>query len=128
MANCVGCKSSVVPANCIRTEEEFSFEYDSFMDILHKLDSKSEEIKKIMSKKIDKRWITEDREFAVDYIQDLINQIDLLKKMVVTKEEKYKISGVPGENTSLQLFSIIFQKLDQMQNQMNKNSSSLYLI
>ncbi len=129
MDNCVNCKQ-IIPSGCVRTEEEFSFEYQDFNDLLKKLDEQSVQLKSILQEKVDKKWIKESKPYITNYIQDLINQIELLNKKIIPETEKFQINSdiVVGEKTSLQLFNIIFKELSAIKKSLNNDLSSMYLI
>ena len=129
MEDCVSCKQ-IVPLDCVRSEEEFSFQDDGTLtDILKQLDIKSGDLNKILTKNIDKKWIKQDKQYIVDYIQDIINQIDLILK-ISSPEQKYTINSTlsVGEKTPLQLFTILFKEVEGLKQQLNKNVSSMYTL
>jgi hypothetical protein len=129
MSTCVNCLS-YTSTNCIKTEETFSFEYSDFNDLLLKLDQKSEELKKVLSADIDKKWIKEDHEYVTQYIQDIINKLDVLSKETKAAEPKFlipsSITGT-GEKTLLQLLTILVKHVESLENKLATNTSSLYL-
>lgn len=129
MANCVGCKSQPVSTNCIVLEEELPLEYKDFNDLLHQLSKATQDLSSLMKAEVDKKWIKDNKVYILDYIQEIINEIDLIKKNAEVTEEKYVLNSslVKGENSALQLFNIIFKELEAMKKQSNNNFSSLYL-
>lgn len=133
MASCVGCKSGVViPTNCIRTEEEFSFEHEGDINsVLHKLDENINNLSNIINSKIDKKWMEEEKSSLNQYVQELINEVGVIKKeleKVSSIKKTYTINTDISNKTDVQLFSLIFKKLEQLENQTNNKSSSLYII
>lgn len=132
MANCVGCKSSIVPSNCIRTEEEFSFEHEGDINsVLHKLDENINKLSDILNAKIDKKWMEEEKSSLNQYVQELINEVGVIKKTLEQlgmSKKTYTINNDIANKTDVQLFSLIFKKLEQLENQTNNNTSNLYII
>lgn len=132
MGNCVGCKSSIVSSNCIRTEEEFSFEHEGDINsVLHKLDGNINKLSEILNAKIDKKWIEEEKSSLNQYVQELINEVGVIKKtldQLGVSKKTYTINNDISNKTDVQLFSLIFKKLEQLENQTNNNTSSLYII
>lgn len=132
MGNCVGCKSSIVSSNCIRTEEEFSFEHEGDINsVLHKLDGNINKLSEILNAKIDKKWIEEEKSSLNQYVQELINEVGVIKKtldQLGMSKKTYTINNDISNKTDVQLFSLIFKKLEQLENQTNNNTSSLYII
>lgn len=133
MASCVSCKSgNIISTNCIKTEEEFSFEHNGEInDVLHKLDENIIKIDKIVNSKIDKKWMEEEKPSLNQYVQELINEMGVIKKeleKISSSKKTYTINTEIANKTDVQLFSIIFKKLEQLENQTNSTSSSLYII
>lgn len=131
MASCVNCKSTPVSSNCVRVEEDFSFEHgEELNDVLHKIDEGVEGLNKILTKKIDKKWIATEKEYVVDYIQDLITKVGQLAQTIsVQKEKKYSINSsfTNGELSDLQLFTILIKKVEELGKQINNDTSSIYI-
>lgn len=130
MKACLNCKTQIVSSNCIVTEQELSFEYDSFDDVLVKLDKATGDLKNILSAKIDKKSVIKsEHTYVTEYIQDLVNQIELinmsLNKSTSLADSKILINStlVSGEKTITQLFSILFKEVETLKT----NKSSLYL-
>lgn len=119
-----------VSTNAIRSEEDMSFEYDSFNDLLHKLDEGVVNLKTVLTKNITrKNWLKSDYEYITDYIQDIINIIDTLVNAAPVAEQKFKIqSDITGgqEKTLLQTLTIIVKELDALKKKVNNNTSSIY--
>lgn len=132
MASCVGCKSSIVSSNCVRTEEEFSFEHEGDINsVLHKLDENINKFSEIFYAKIDKKWMEEEAPSLNQYIQALINEVGVLKKEVDkinASKKTYTINSEIANKTDVQLFSLIFKKLETLESQTNNNTSNLYII
>lgn len=132
MANCVGCKSTPVSSNCIRTEEEFSFEHEGDINsVLHNLDENINKLSEILNAKIDKKWMEEEKSSLNQYVQELINEVGVIKKtleQIGASKKTYTINNDISNKTDVQLFSLIFKKLEQLENQTNNNTSSLYII
>lgn len=131
MASCVNCKSTPVSSNCVRVEQDFSFEHEEELnDVLHKIDDGIQGLDKILKKKIDKKWIESEREYVTDYIQDLVNKVgQLSQSLSTTKEKKFIINSsfTNGEYTDLQLFTILIKKVEDLQKQINNDTSSIYI-
>lgn len=130
MASCANCKSTPVSSNCVRVEQDFSFEHEEELnDVLHKIDDGIQGLDKILKKKIDKKWIENEREYVTDYIQDLVNKVgQLSQSLSTTKEKKFIINSsfTNGEYTDLQLFTILIKKVEDLQKQINNDTSSIY--
>ena len=116
MKACLNCKTQIVSSNCIVTEQELSFEYDSFV----KLDKATGDLKNILSAKIDKKSVIKsEHTYVTEYIQDLVNQIELintsLNKSTSLADSKILINStlVSGEKTITQLFSILFKEVEK---------------
>lgn len=131
MASCANCKSTPVSSNCVRVEQDFSFEHEEELnDVLHKIDDGIQGLDKILKKKIDKKWIESEREYVTDYIQDLVNKVgQLSQSLSTTKEKKFIINSsfTNGEYTDLQLFTILIKKVEDLQKQINNDTSSIYI-
>lgn len=130
MASCANCKSTPVSSNCVRIEEEFSFEHkEELNDVLHKLDDSMQDLSKILTKKIDKKWIETEKENLAEYVQELINKMgQIIEILSAPSTKKYTINSsfTTGEKTELQLLSAIIKKLEDHEKQLNNNTSSLY--
>lgn len=130
MQDCINCKTpyNIISTNCIRTEEKLSFDYDSFNDILHNFDNKIKELNLILFKKLDKKSLEVERDLTIDYIQDIINRLDILnKKLSETKsvlDTKLVIntSLFTGEQSIIQIISIFAKEIESLKN----TKSSLY--
>lgn len=127
MANCVSCTSQIVPSKCVKSEQELSFEYNSLDDILIHLDEGAKETLDILKKRIDKKWIKEEKEYVIDYIQDLINELDVIKKSLSDKKsDNIVLSG--KQYTQLSFNTEILNRIKLLEESLNSNVSSLYRI
>lgn len=129
MPTCVNCLN-IVSTNCIRSEQELSFDYEDLNDLLKKLDEKSEEIKKALTQNVDKRWIKEDYEYVTGYIQELINKMDVLLNAPKAEDPKFLIpSGITGtgEKSLLQILTILIKEVEALKAKSSQNSSQLYI-
>lgn len=122
---CNECKTQIVSLKCIRSEEKFSFEYDSFTDLLHKLDEADQVLKKVLESKIDKKgWIKTDYPNIVGYLQEVINKIDILSEEEVEKKYVINSTTVKGEKSITELFNILFKEIESLK---KTEQSSLYI-
>lgn len=132
MASCANCKTTPISSNCVRIDESFSFEHEGELNaVLHSLDNNIKQLSDKLTSKIDKKWITEEKEYVTDYIQDLINKMGQIIESTTNKPlEKFNVNSslVSGDKTALQLFTLIFKKLEVIQSQLNGESSKLYII
>jgi len=117
MQNCVKCKTQIVSTNCIKTEEDYPFKFESFDELLKLIYESGQESKKILSKKIDRKWIKEEKEYSVEYIQDLINRFEIIIEDIKKLQEpiKYEVESVVGQKTSQQLFAILFKRIESLE-------------
>ena len=127
--DCINCNSgNIISTNCIRTEEELSFEYSSFNDLLQQLDKNTTALKELFVKDIDKMWIKNSQANVVDYIQDIIVQIDLILKELKKKETigntKFEIKSelFVNETTLLNFMNVIAKEVHQLKNNTNYTS------
>lgn len=131
MQNCLDCLTWT-STNCIKTEEELSFDYGTFNDLIKQLDNKDVEQDKILKNKIDGKGIPE-KEYVTEYIQDIINKLDVIDKKVNSNSPSQTFtiqSELTGGNqkTLLQLLTILFKTVDSINKKLDNNSSSnLYL-
>lgn len=131
MPECVGCQTEVKSTNCIVHEGKLSFDYENFPDLLEKLDQKSESIKEILTKSIDKMWIKENHEYVIENIQDIIVEIDRIRKIlentIKPQDIKFAIDSkyTNGEMSLLRILSIVLKKLEVLES--GTNNSSIYL-
>lgn len=128
MQNCVGCLTPV-PSKCVISEQDLSFSHENLDDIIDHLDKAIILVNKTLTAPVDKKWVKDNVEFITDYIQIIINKIDVLQSQTAVAEQKFRItSELTGgeEKTALQLFTIILKELDALKKKSNTITSSLY--
>lgn len=121
--DCVNCKQ-IIPAKCVRTEE------DNLEELLIKITKDFSDINDLLNKQIDKKWIKTSHSVILDYIQELVNEVGILREKITPEEQKFQINSgiVVGEKSALQLFNILFKEVEAIKKNLNSDTSSMYLI
>lgn len=129
MSTCVTCLS-YIPTDCIKSDEQLSFDYNNLTEVLKKLDDNSKELKSLLTTKLDKKWIPENHEYITEYIQDIVNKIDVIINTPAPQEVKYTIPGTltgGTEKSLLQILTILVRKVEALEAKSVQTTSQLYI-
>lgn len=126
MQNCLECLSPT-SADCVVFEEELSFKHnEKLVDIIKTMDERISKLEALLTTNVESKW-ADDHEYVTEYIQDIINKLDVTSS---SPSSKYTINSAllgEGEKSLLQILTVLVKNADAQQN-INKNkTSSLYL-